>query len=171
MARPVLIIVSGPSGSGKTTLAHELARAIPCIAVCRDEIKEGMVFGVEDFEPGWGDELTQRTFPLFFDVLELLLRNGVTVVADAAFQDKVWRSKLDPLLAIAEPRVVQCRTDEATMIARVTSRSRTAHADAAWLAAPSHAFDRLTLQPVIEVNTTDGYDPSVEAIVEFITRR
>jgi dephospho-CoA kinase len=31
-----------PAGSGKTTLAHALA-AVGCPAICRDEIKEGMV--------------------------------------------------------------------------------------------------------------------------------
>jgi predicted kinase len=40
---PVLAVVSGPMGSGKTTLAHRLARAVGCPAICRDEIKEGMV--------------------------------------------------------------------------------------------------------------------------------
>jgi len=41
--RPTLIVVSGPAGSGKTTLAHAIASAIGCPAICRDEIKEGMV--------------------------------------------------------------------------------------------------------------------------------
>ena len=40
---PILVVVSGPAGTGKTTLAHRLAAAIGCPAICRDEIKEGMV--------------------------------------------------------------------------------------------------------------------------------
>jgi hypothetical protein len=32
-----------------------------------------------------------RTLPVFFGVLELLLRAGVTTVAETAFQDKVAR--------------------------------------------------------------------------------
>jgi len=170
---PTLIIISGPAGSGKSTLADELARSVPCIRVSRDEIKEGMAFGVENFQPAWGDELTLRTFPLFFEVLELLLRAGVTVVADAAFQDQVWRSKLGPLLELAEPRVVQCFTDETTQVERVRGRgrSRTAHADEAWLAATDRTFDRLTIQPSIDVDTTDGYVPPLDEILAFVSRR
>ena len=37
------VVVSGPPGSGKTTLAHAIASAVGCPAICRDEIKEGMV--------------------------------------------------------------------------------------------------------------------------------
>jgi hypothetical protein len=40
---PALVVVSRPPRTGKTSLAHPIARAIPCPAVCRDEIKEGMV--------------------------------------------------------------------------------------------------------------------------------
>jgi adenylate kinase family enzyme len=44
--------VSGPAGSGKTTLAHRLAATIGCPALCRDEIKEGMVAATPGFVPG-----------------------------------------------------------------------------------------------------------------------
>ena len=84
MTLPMLIVVSGPAGSGKTTLAHELARTIGCPAICRDEIKEGMVHAsTVPFVAEPGDALTRRTLAVFFDMLRLLLRAGVTVVAEA----------------------------------------------------------------------------------------
>lgn len=59
------MVISGPAGAGKTTLAHRLASAVGCPAICRDEIKEGMVHATGDFVAGEGDELTRRTFPVF----------------------------------------------------------------------------------------------------------
>jgi len=121
---PTLVVVSGPPGSGKTTLAHALATAIPCPAVSRDEIKEGMVHAHGgDFEPARGDSLTQRTFPLFFDVLRLLLEGGVSVVAEAAFQDRLWRTGLQPLAGLARVRIVHCEVDAILAHERVASRS------------------------------------------------
>ena len=111
MPRPTLVIVSGPAGTGKTTLAHELAWSIGCPAISRDEIKEGMVHTVGEFEAAPDDPLTQRTLPVFFNVLQMLLENEVSVVAEAAFQHKVWRPNLTPILPIADIRVVQCHAD------------------------------------------------------------
>jgi predicted kinase len=175
---PTLIIISGPSGTGKTTLAHEIARRVPCIAICRDEIKEGMVHTVGSFEPRWGDELTQRTFPVFFEVLGMLLRAGVTVVAEAAFQHHVWAPQLEPLLEIAACRVVRCRADTDVATKRVAGRVRTAHADRAFLddlasgRAFYQEFRHIELDiPTIDVDTTSGYSPPLDEIVAFATDR
>ena len=73
-----------------------------------------MAHATGGFEPTAGDALTIRTLPLFFAVLHLLLEGGVTVVAEAAFQDRLWRPNLEPLTELARLRLVQCHTDPAT---------------------------------------------------------
>jgi predicted kinase len=178
---PTLVVVSGPPWTGKTSLAHAIARAIPCPAVCRDEIKEGMVHAVGDgFQAASGDPLTQRTLPVFFDVLGTLLTAGVTTVAEAAFQDPLWRHGLEPLLGRARLRIVQCHADPAVGRERrrlAAAGGQTAHARIIgdeiedWREAYA-SFDRLSLPaPSIDVDTSDGYVPGIEAIVEFVRRR
>jgi predicted kinase len=178
---PALIVVSGPMGSGKTTLAHRIARAVGCPAICRDEIKEGMMQATPGFVPGPGDELTLRTLPVFFGVLELLLTAGVTTVAEAAFQDHVWRPRLEPLRGRAQIRIVHCMVTAGVAFERSLRRGeenplRAAHADprpgdAARSARAHQAFNRVAVQaPWIEVDTTDGYRPGLRDIVAFASQ-
>lgn len=46
-------------------------------------------------------------------MLRTLLGAGVSVVAEASFQDRLWRIGLEPLTALAELRIVQCKVDPA----------------------------------------------------------
>ena len=176
---PALVVVSGPLGSGKTTLAHQIASALGCPAICRDEIKEGMVRATPGFVPAPGDELTMRTLPVFFGVLELLLAAGVTTVAEAAFQDHVWRPRLEALRSLARIRIVHCVADADVAFARALRRGhddplRRAHADpgsgdAAEQRRRHHAFNRVSVAvPALEVDTTDGYRPGLSEIVAFV---
>jgi predicted kinase len=177
------VVVSGPAGVGKTTLAHRVARAVGCPVISRDEIKEGMAHCSPGFTPARGDELTVRTLPAFFSVLELLLRAGVTTVADAAFQDYVWRPRLEWLGGVAQLRIVHCVVTADVAFRRVLRRGddspvRRAHADPgpghdlADFARQHEEFIRVSVNaPSMEVDTTEGYRPGLEDIVRFVNSR
>lgn len=175
---PTLVVVSGPPASGKTTLAHVLAPAIPCPAICRDEMKEGMAHAHgAGFRGEAGDPLTARTLPVFFEVLRVLVAAGVTVVAEAAFQDALWREGLEPISDLAELRIIHCDVEESIARERL-ARLRPAHGDRSPAALealaggrPFAGFDRISIPaPSIVVDTTDGYSPTLSEIVEFVNR-
>src|SRR2546428_4710314 len=175
VAQPTLLIVSGPSGSGKTQLSHALASAIGCPAILRDEIKEGMVHAQgSGFSPSVGDELTRRTYPLFFEIVRRLLEGGVTVVAEAAFKDVVWRQGLEPLSSLATLRIIRCVVSDDVArerrLRRMAVPTRAAHADVERLDIRASRFDAISLPtPTLVVDTTDGYSPDVPEILRFVS--
>lgn len=158
-------------------MAHALARAIRCPAICRDEIKEGFVNTTGQIgEPG--DEIQWGVYETFFDTLNLLLSHRITLVAEAAFQHKLWAPKLEPLQKIARVRIVLCT------VSPELARSRGAER---WLADPDRGrfyddrvekapteggalgdYDPPHLNvPTLAVDTSDGYQPVFEDIVAF----
>ena len=176
MSLPNLVIVSGPGGSGKTTLAHRLAGTIGCPALCRDEIKEGMVAATPDFIPGPSDALTVRTYGVFFAAIRLFLEHGVTHIAEAAFQHDNWVRGLEPLQPLAQLRIVRCHVEPAIARARANRRrvaqhSRAAHDDIGHFSV-DRSFELIRIDaPALDVDTTSGYHPDLDAIADFVRTR
>lgn len=178
---PRLIVVSGAPGAGKTTLAHALAEALLCPAICRDQIKDGLVLGSTDRSPAADEEATARANEAFFTASELLIGAGVTVVIEAAFQHRLWVAGLASLIQRATVRVIRCSADAALARERIERRleadrsRREAHADAALLDRLDRgdvsldAWAPLVLPgvPTLVVDTSDKYVPSLEAVVAF----
>jgi hypothetical protein len=131
-----------------------------------------MVHGVSEFTPALGDALTERTFLTFFEVLGLLLRGGVTTVAEAAFQDHLWRPRLEPFAPIADIRIIECVADAEARRARRAARDaasairKAAHVGGRQEPIP---FGWISLDvPKLRVDTTDGYAPDLPEMVAFI---
>lgn len=176
----MLAVVSGGPGTGKTTLAHALARRLGCPAVIRDEIKQGLVMSAPGHRSGADDPLNLPALDAFFAVLAVLARAGVTAVAEAAYQDRLWRPHLEPLAAIARIRVIRCTTPAAVAYDRIARRAeedphRAAHGDRALLAAIAagehslESFVPISLDvPVLTVDASSGYAPTLPEIAAFV---
>ena len=178
MQTPKLIVVTGRPGSGKTTLARALALQLRLPAVVRDEIKEGYVRaqGRPCAElPGANAHATE----LFFAVVAKLLDGGVSLVAEAAFQHRLWRERLEPLRSKADVAIVLCEAGDRTAFERYLRRGlddpmrEFLHGDPGVSLArqgrapepPPYDPPRLGF-PTFAVDTSAGYDPSLSDLAE-----
>ncbi len=181
MKKPLLAIVTGCPGSGKTTLAHILARKIGCPAVCRDEIKEGFVNTMGSNHESLGKDVNQGIYSTFFEILDFLLSKQITLIAEAAFQHNLWAPQLERLSQTSQIKIIVCTVDAHLARSRFIERGLSdpnrlrfhgdwgVHAAQKGIELPLRNYDPPLLPvPTLEVDTSDGYFPSLDDIESFL---
>jgi hypothetical protein len=164
MPRPLLVLVSGHPGAGKTTLGRALGDAMHLPHLNRDRLRDGM----EPID-------RPRTWQVFIDTIRLWLDNDISLVADQT----LYRGMVDELRSLtAHGDVVNvlCRCPNAyeRWYAKVTTDPRGVGADFDTLVERVHRqrdemANPLPLGvPVIEVDTSDGYDPTLDELARAI---
>ena len=181
MNNPLLVVVTGSPATGKTTLAHMLARRINCPLLSRDELKEGLINTLGTSHSQLDRSVDMQVYEAFFDTVELLISKGVSLVIEAAFQDKLWRPKLTGLLQKATIKIIICKAEIELIKTRFADRlsnnpdrekfhgDQSLHAEQ--IASLIDNYNPVNMEvATLEVDTTQDYDPDLEAIINFIRK-
>jgi adenylate kinase family enzyme len=174
MNKPELIIIAGKPASGKSTLAHILAKEIRCPLISRDEIKEGYINTVKIEHNKIEKEENINVNDTFFNTIELLLDKKITIIAEAAFQNKFWKPKYDLLEKKANIKIIICITDSELSYKRYLERKnkdpiREYFHGEATIFTGNFLYEYIKFPvPTLEVDTTNGYNPDLNEIKIFI---
>jgi predicted kinase len=179
MNQPLLIVVTGCLASGKTTLAHILSAKINCPLISRDELKEGLINTLNVEQIKLEKSVDLHVYETFFETIDLLISNQISLVIEAAFQDKLWRPKLLNLLGKATIKIVICKTNlnliKNRFAKRISDNSEREkyHGDQSLslskFAELTENYKPINIEaPTIEVDTSDNYCPNIEEIINFI---
>ena len=181
-SKPQCVIVTGRPGAGKTTLAAKLGRELWMPVISRDEIKEGTVntFGVGH------DQLPPQTNGIvtdfFFRIVEQYLAAQVSIVIEAAFQHRVWASRLAQIEQLSRAAFIVCDVPGDVAASRHLqrglndSRRQWYHGDpsveiykSTGVVAPADDYQAPDFDlPTRYVDTRDEYAPTIEEIVRWI---
>ena len=122
MNKPYLLVITGRPGAGKTTFAKELSNEFFMPVISRDQIKEGYVHTFGTRHTALPEEANKIATEIFFDTLMGLILNNVSVIAEAAFQHKVWSTRLERFMRKARIYLLICKVDDKVALDRFIKR-------------------------------------------------
>ena len=168
----LLLLMCGLSGSGKSYIAERLVPRLPAVRVRSDILRKaraGIASDHRSNSPVDGGLYTKgRSQAVYAEILrvsEELLREGETVLVDATFLDRRWRSAFQSAAGKlgTDCLIVYCRASQATLEDRVRTREQegdvVSEAGIEVLRRQQSRFDPISRnEPYIELDTEAAVD-------------
>lgn len=175
--KPTIIYVSGAPGSGKTTLAKLLSDRLYIPHVSSDLIHGGLEFTQTDHDRGVA--ISKVYLPLMINMAQ----SKISFVVDHVLQKDIAKaSVIDKLKEHAN--IIYIHTQSTHPIERYIEKIKTSDSlgiqqrrDLLIKRAEHHRTNLVNTSesinldvPTLTVNTNDGYNPSLDAIIAFIVK-
>lgn len=130
-AHPLLVLMHGMSASGKTCTSAELIAALPAIRI-RSDLERKRLHGLPRHRHSqaaidsdiYSAANTEETYEVLSTFCETGLKAGFSMIADATFAKRRWRSHFIDLARRlgASPVIFECKAPPAILKARIRKR-------------------------------------------------
>jgi predicted kinase len=172
---PLLIVVGGTPATGKSTLAASIADDLGLLMFSKDVLKETLFDGPEmSASPELSQTISDLALASLLSIATEFVSRNVGMVLEADFRPNDGQRLFAPFLNSIMMRQVHCTVEERELEERHLERTERGnrhpvHVDdleKVKIHLEAGDFEPLRLPiPLLSVNTTDGYHPSVEKIV------
>lgn len=177
--KPLLLIVNGPPASGKTTLGAKVAEELGIPMFSKDAIKEELYDSMGPVVRKVFRNLGATSMRLMYLAARTCLEAGRPIVIEANFNRGRSEDDIGALLELCSPLQLHCDAPTEELVERYETRDEEGDRH------PVHEggdasedlkdelddglYEPLALDvPTLQIDTTDGYRPSVAETVGWI---